>query len=129
MSDFVAVGLGAILGANARYWVSTLVADWLGVGFPYGTFLVNAAGSFLLGLAYSALARDAGLTGAAQLAATTGLLGAFTTFSTFSYETVALARQGAPGLALVNALGSVAVGLAAGGGGLALGHFLAEVAR
>jgi CrcB protein len=125
MSAYVAVGIGAVFGANARYWVSTLIANRYGARFPYATLAINITGSFLLGLAYSALAPEIGLTGSRQLLLATGFLGAYTTFSTFTYETLALLRQGSPRLAVLNVAGSATLGLAAAGGGLLVGRLLA----
>ena len=121
MGAYLWVGLGGILGANARYAVSTLAAGRLGGAFPYGTFVVNATGSFLISLFLTAVADHVGAE--ARLFVATGFLGAYTTFSTFAYETIDLARRAEVRAALSNALGSTAVGVA----GAALGILLADV--
>ena len=120
MGAYLCVGLGGILGANARYAVSTLAASRLGLAFPYGTFVVNATGSLLMGLFLTAVADH--VAAEARLFVATGFLGAYTTFSTFAYETIALARRAEVGAALANALGSAAVGVA----GATLGILLAD---
>lgn len=85
---------GGAVGTGARYLVSGWVLGWLGSSFPYGTLVVNVLGSFLLGvLMHVGLTLDMSPT--VRLALTTGLMGGFTTFSTFSYETVRLLEDGA----------------------------------
>jgi fluoride exporter len=121
MWPYLLIALAGVLGANARYLVSTWVANRAGVGFPYGTFLINASGSFAIGLLLELIADRFGNNSDARFIVATGFLGAYTTFSTFGYETVALIRQGAIRLALVNALGSAAVGVAGAGLGIAIG--------
>jgi CrcB protein len=101
------VALGAAVGAPLRFLVDRAVG---GREFPWGTLAVNVAGSFLLGL----LAGGARHVDTPLLAlAGTGFCGALTTYSTFGYETVRLLQDGATPLAVLNAVGSVAVGLAA----------------
>jgi CrcB protein len=101
---------GAALGAPARYLVDRAIQARHRCGFPWGTFTVNVSGSFLLGL----IAASAMATSKPSLALCgTGFCGAFTTYSTFAYETLLLARKGNRFRSILNALGSVAVGLAA----------------
>jgi len=103
----VLVALGAAVGAPLRYLVDRAVGAR---NFPWGTFVVNVVGSFLLGLLAGG-ARHA--SGPVLALAGTGFCGALTTYSTFGYETVRLFQDGAKPLAVLNALGSVAAGLAA----------------
>jgi len=103
----VLVALGAAVGAPLRYLVDRFVQARHDSLFPWGTFAVNVAGSFLLGL-LAVCARGPGL---ALLG--TGFCGALTTYSTFGYETVRLLQERARGLAALNVAGSVAAGLAA----------------
>lgn len=110
LNAFLLIGLGGMLGANARYLVSTGAANRFGVDFPYGTFLVNVTGSVLLGLILTLVADFSGAAEARYLLAT-GFLGAYTTFSTFTYETIALVRGGEVRRALVNVLGSTTAGV------------------
>lgn len=114
------IALGGALGAVARYGVGSWIHAWAGSAFPWGTFAINAAGSFLIGFSLRYLE---GLSAAPELRAllTVGFLGAFTTFSTFSYETFSLVQDGAWARAGLYALGSLLVGLVAVGSGLALG--------
>ncbi len=118
----LAVALGGAVGAVARYGVGLVALRLWGGPFPVGTWAVNLAGSFLIGLALPTLLEQPV---AVRLALVTGFLGAFTTFSAFSLETAALWEAGRPGLALLNAAGSVVLGLAAVGLGLWIGRALA----
>jgi CrcB protein len=110
---------GGALGAPARYVTDRLVQSRHASGFPWGTFVVNTVGSLILGTVL-------GSTASPELVALvgTGFCGALTTYSTFGYETVALASRRAWLIAVLNALGSIAAGLGAAGLGLALGAAL-----
>jgi CrcB protein len=105
--------LGGAVGSGARYLLSGWVLDRLGPAFPSGTLAVNALGSFLLG-ALMFLGVEAGmLSPTARLALTTGVMGGFTTYSTFSYETMRYLQDGAWTLALLNVVATVVGCLAA----------------
>ncbi|MBX3071089.1 MAG: fluoride efflux transporter CrcB [Thermomicrobiales bacterium] len=84
------VGIGGFLGANARYFMSRAILDRFGTAFPWGTLTVNIIGSFLIGVIMEFLIRRSGLDPAYRLFLVVGVLGGFTTFSSFSYETVVL---------------------------------------
>jgi CrcB protein len=112
----VAGGCGALL----RYEVELAVRRWLGPSFPYGTLMINVSGSFLLGL-LAGLAEAHGIRPGLVTVVGTGLLGAYTTYSTFTFDTVGLAERGRAGAAAVNVAASLALGLAAAGLGLAAG--------
>lgn len=120
MSALVAVASGGALGAVARYLASGWVQDATGGFFPWGTLVVNAVGSFLLGFSMIWLQSTLASSEVRALV-TIGFLGSFTTFSTFSYETLALVRDGAWWRAGGYAAGSMALGLGAvvAGGALA----------
>ena len=109
------VALGGALGSVARYAFSAVAVRWLGAGFPYGTLFVNVTGSFTIGLLAALVASDGRpLLGAdARAFLLVGVLGGFTTFSSFSLETLNLARSGALGPAILNVAGSVVLCLAA----------------
>nr|WP_239000797.1 fluoride efflux transporter CrcB [Jiangella asiatica] len=102
------VAAGAAVGAPLRYVVDRLVHERLGGAFPWGTLLVNVVGSFVLGLVMGSAADD----GVVSLVGV-GFCGALTTYSTFSYETLRLAEDGAWRHAVGNVALSVAAGLAA----------------
>ncbi len=118
MQPFVLIAIGAIIGANARYAVSNWAAHRFGTGFPVGTLLVNVSGSLLLAALITATAALLGMDEEARLLAGTGFCGAYTTFSTFAYETLALARRGAVGHAVLNVVANVVLGLAAATAGV-----------
>jgi CrcB protein len=101
-----AVAVGGALGALARFGASNWVHGVAGTAFPWGTMVVNVSGSFLFGLLYRWL-ESTTATPALRAGVLIGLLGAFTTFSTFSYEAVVLVRDGQYGRALVYVVGSV----------------------
>lgn len=113
----VYIALGGAAGAVLRYGVGGWIHGWAGPGFPWGTFVVNVSGSFLIGLSFRWLESTAASPETRALV-TIGLLGAFTTFSTYSYETVALLRDGEWGRGAAYALGSLVLGLLAVGAGL-----------
>jgi CrcB protein len=109
MSQLLAVALGGSFGAVARFLVSSGIYQWLGRGFPYGTLVVNIVGSFLIGMLTEALIlQRVAMTVEYRAAILTGFIGAFTTFSTFSLETIYLIEQGSLTKAALNVLLSVA---------------------
>jgi CrcB protein len=115
------IGCGGFVGAILRYLISGWVYTLSGGDFPLGTLVVNLVGSLLLGLVLG-LADHLVLHPQALLFLTIGLLGAFTTFSTFSYETWALVEVGSYGKALLNMAGSLLLGLIAVLVGLTVGR-------
>ena len=122
MTRFLAVGAGGFLGAIARYAVGLLVARFWSGEFPLATFLINVSGSFVLGFFMALSAERLGLDPAWRLLVATGFVGAYTTFSTFEYETHRLIELGATAWALANVVASVLVGFVA----LRLGAALAR---
>ncbi len=120
MSSLLYVALGGAVGAVARYGVGVAAVRW-STSAPWGTWGVNALGCLLIGLALPLVRADG-----PRLALVVGVLGSFTTFSTYSADTVLLWEAGRRGLALANAAGSVAVGVLFVGLGLALGRHFAS---
>lgn len=118
------IGLGGFLGANARFWVSTWVVQRLGSQFPWGTLVVNLSGSLLLGVLLAWAANHTAFDPRARLFLVTGFFGAYTTFSTFANESVALLQGGDWIGALGNILGTNAVCLAGALVGLIVGSRL-----
>ena len=106
MERYLLVALGGALGSLLRYLLGAWVQGLLGPGFPWSTLLVNALGSLLIG-AVVRLSLEGALSGEARLFLAVGVLGGFTTFSSFSYETLALVQDGEVLLALAYALGSL----------------------
>jgi CrcB protein len=123
MKEMLWIGVGGFAGANARYLLGTWIAERLGASFPYGTFVINITGSFALGLLV-ALIEGHGLSPVVRLSLAIGFLGAYTTFSTFTFETLRLIENGNALLALTNAVGSLVVGLLAGLLGMVVGRAL-----
>jgi fluoride exporter len=118
------ITLGSALGGVARYWASNLVTLWLGVGFPWGTLLVNISGSFVIGLFATLSGPDGRMitTPDARQFVMVGVCGGYTTFSSFSLQTLTLMQAGDSGRAALNVIGSVALCLAA----VWLGHLAAQ---
>ena len=107
------VFLGAGLGGALRHGVNVGAAKLFGFGFPFGTFIVNVVGSFIMGLFVGYFAYRSGIPQHVRLFLTTGILGGFTTFSSFSLDAALLIERNSFGLAAGYILGSVAAGLAA----------------
>ncbi|PID42117.1 MAG: fluoride efflux transporter CrcB [Proteobacteria bacterium] len=94
MINMLVIAIGGALGAIARYSLVGWISEWLGKSYPYGTWLVNILGSFLIGVAYIFVIEKFHATPEIRSLAMVGFLGAFTTFSTFSLETVSLLQNG-----------------------------------
>lgn len=125
MSELLLVGTGGFLGAIVRYALGGWVAGRTGPGFPYETLLINVTGCFAIGL-FMTLAVDAfAWPPSARLFVAVGFLGAYTTFSTFGYETMKLLEGGSFMPALINCLASVTAGLIAVWLGIAAGRVVA----
>jgi CrcB protein len=108
---FLAVSIGGILGANTRYLVSLYIAERLGTAFPYGTLLINVTGSLIIGFFLTLAVERFNLDPLWRLFFATGFLGAYTTFSSYTFETAQLVRDGSYGLAFVYLFGSVLAGM------------------
>ena len=124
MRTLVALSIAGAIGTLARYGVEGWVSDRTGGGFPWGTFVVNITGAFLLGLVFTVLTERLTLAAWVRSAVAIGFFGAYTTFSTLSFETYRLGEDGALGLAAANVLGSAAAGLVAVYLGVVLGRTL-----
>ncbi|MBO0902491.1 fluoride efflux transporter CrcB [Jiella sonneratiae] len=120
MFNVFIVALGGGIGAALRHLAGLAAIRLLGPGFPYATMFVNVVGSFVMGAFIELLARRLGASAELRLFFATGVLGGFTTFSSFSLDTALLYERGDLLLAAVYVLGSVVLGLAALFAGLAL---------
>ncbi|MGE0747339.1 MAG: CrcB family protein [Rhodospirillales bacterium] len=124
MAEFAAglawVALGSALGGAARFIVSELALRWLGGPMPWGTLAVNVTGAFALGALAAAGHGGTGALAAVWQLAAVGVLGSYTTVSSFSLQTLSLWRAGAHGAAMANVALSLALGLAAAAAGLAV---------
>ncbi len=118
------IALGGAIGAVSRYGLQGLVYRFTGTAFPYGTLVVNLTGCFLIGWIMAVTEDRFVLSPLVRVFLTIGILGGFTTFSSFAYETLALMRDGEWIWALANAAGSVVLGLAAAFLGMAMGRLL-----
>jgi CrcB protein len=119
---YVAISIGAVLGANTRYLLGGWLSTQLGSAFPYSTFVINVTGSLAIGLVLG-LASDRIMPWWWRPGVAIGFLGSYTTFSTFSYETLNLIGEGSYLPAVANIGGSVAAALA----GVSLGVAIARL--
>lgn len=122
MEKFLLISTGAVLGANARYWLGVWCAEKWGTTFPYGTLLINLTGSLLLGFFMTLATERFLLDPRWRFLIAIGFLGAYTTFSTYTYESYSLLAKGQWIAGLFNLLGSSLLGLL----GVGLGVFLAK---
>jgi fluoride exporter len=106
---FLWVALGGALGSLARYTLGAWIFSRMGTRFPYGTFVINITGCFIIGMALTILDTHMELPSAWRLAVPIGFVGAYTTFSTFEFETYRLA-EGRPAIALLYVGSSVVLG-------------------
>jgi CrcB protein len=120
MWNVILVAAGGALGSVLRYGTGLAATRMLGAGFPWGTLIVNVAGSFVIGLFIEMIARRFEASEPLRLLLVTGFLGGFTTFSSFSLDAMALIERGATGLALLYMAASFGLSLLAVAAGLAL---------
>lgn len=119
------VALGGAIGSVARYGVGSLAAQLFGAAFPYGTLVVNLTGSFLISIIMHVALAGTAISLEMRIFLTTGIMGGFTTYSSFNYETLALINQRAYGLAGLNVAATVVGCFLTGVLGLAAGRALA----
>jgi fluoride exporter len=112
MLKYLLVGVGGFAGAVSRYWVGTFVTQRMGLRFPYGTFLINVSGCFLIGFFMHLLAERGVLNTHLLYIIVIGFIGAYTTFSTFEYETMRVFQDGQLGIGLLYLGSSILVGFA-----------------
>ena len=124
MGEIGAIAAGGALGAVMRFWVSGGIYAWLGRDFPYGTLTVNLIGSFIIGIAFVLLTERLTLGAEVRSFVLIGFLGAFTTFSTCSLETLILLQEGLLFKAAANILLSVLLCIIATWGGIILAKSL-----
>lgn len=122
MTNIVIIGVGGFIGAVARYGIAIWIGQRWGRSFPLGTFIINVTGSFLIGLLMTVMAERFTENPQWRLFLVVGFLGAYTTFSTFEYETGALLKDSEWLYAGLNVVLSVVVGFAA----LKLGEVIAK---
>jgi len=125
LTKILSIGLGGFIGATLRYITSDFVSRFTTAGgFPYGTFVVNMVGCLLIGFLAGVADSRAFFTATTRAFIFTGVLGAFTTFSTFSYETMRLVQNGQTTPALTNLGAQIILGLISVWGGLQLARLV-----
>lgn len=115
---YASVALGGACGASLRFFISQLILNWLGKGFPFATLIVNISGSFLMGTLYGLIEQGTIEVSIYRTLIGIGFLGAFTTFSTFSLDTLLLFQQGAIFKAIMNIFLNFSLCLLAAGLGM-----------
>ncbi|MGA8086732.1 MAG: fluoride efflux transporter CrcB [Terracidiphilus sp.] len=124
MQKYFFIAVGGSLGAIARYWVGSAVANRLGTKFPYGTLVINISACIIIGFSLTYLGKRAELNPAWRFLIATGFVGAYSTFSTYEWETLSTLRTGAFSMAALYAIGSLLLGLVAAWGGAVLGEVI-----
>jgi len=124
MTRFLLVCLGGALGSGARYLTALAAVAAFGAAFPFGTLIVNVAGSFLIAFVMHMSIATSLVSPELRLLLTTGVLGGFTTYSTFNQETLVYFREGAWSVAAINLTATVIGCLAAGLAGFALARMV-----
>jgi fluoride exporter len=113
VQKYFLIAVGGALGSLARYWVGVTIYSRLGTRFPYGTFVVNLTACVLIGFSLAFLGRRVDLSPAWRFLVPIGFIGAYSTFSTFEYETFSNLQNGAFVIAALYVIASVVLGLAA----------------
>jgi fluoride exporter len=110
MTKYWMVGIGGFIGAIARFWVGGYISNRMGTRFPYGTFVINCTGSFLIGFIMTLLAERTHWSPNWRYLIPVGFIGAYTTFSTFEFETLRSIQEGEMLMASLNVALSVLIG-------------------
>lgn len=123
MARVLAIAAAGAVGSLARYWLSALVQRWAGTPFPWGTFAVNIIGSFLFGLIWTLAEERLVISTEMRIMLLTGFMGAFTTFSTFAFETGLFVRDSQWMLVFGNIAAQIIIGISAVLLGIRVGQF------
>lgn len=124
LQKYLLIAIGGALGSVARYWVGSSVASRMGIRFPYGTLIVNLSACFIIGFSMTYLGKRAELNSAWRFFIPAGFVGAYSTFSTYEWETLSNIRAGAYSIAGLYAVGSLLLGLIGAWGGSVLAEFV-----
>jgi CrcB protein len=124
LQKYLFIALGGALGSMARYWVGSTIGNRMGFRFPYGTLIVNITACLIIGFSLTYMSKRADLNPAWRFLIPIGFIGAYSTFSTYEWETLSELRAGAFFLAALYAGGSLILGLAATWAGAALAEVL-----
>lgn len=122
MLKYLMVGVGGCLGSILRFWLGTYIGSRMGTRFPYGTFVINITGSFLIGLVFALITARSQWSPNWRYLIPIGFIGGYTTFSSFEYETLLTIQAGQVGLGLLYVVLSVVVGFVAVWGGVVMGR-------
>ena len=124
MLKYLFIAAGGALGSVVRYWVGSTISGRMGTRFPYGTLVINMTACVILGFTLTYFSKLADLNPAWRFLVPIGFIGAYSTFSTYEWETLSTLRSGAFFLAALYAVGSLVLGLAATWCGTALADLL-----
>ena len=124
VQKYLLIAAGGALGSVARYWLTSVISNRLGFRFPYGTLAVNISSCLVIGFVMTWFGERLELHAGYRFLVAVGFIGAYSTFSTYEWETLSTLRSGAFALATVYALGSLALGLSATWCGSVLAEFL-----
>ncbi len=124
MQKYLLIAVGGAVGSIARYWVGSTVANRMGTRFPYGTFVINITACVIIGFSLTFLAKRVDLSPAWRFLVPVGFIGAYSTFSTYEWETLSTLRAGAFFLAALYAVSSLILGLVAVWGGSVLAELI-----
>jgi CrcB protein len=124
LQKYFFIAVGGSLGAIARYWVGSEVANRLGTKFPYGTLVINITACIIIGFSITYLGKRTELNPAWRFLIPVGFVGAYSTFSTYEWETLSSLRTGAFSLAALYAIGSLILGILAAWGGAVLAEVI-----
>jgi CrcB protein len=124
LQKYLLIAFGGALGSMARYWVGSTIGSRMGTKFPYGTFVINITACMIIGFSLTFLAKRADLNPAWRFLVPVGFIGAYSTFSTYEWETLSTIRSGAFLLAAFYAVSSLILGLAAVWGGSVIAEIL-----
>lgn len=113
MQKYLLIAVGGALGSMARYWVGATISGRWGAKFPYGTFVINLTACLIIGFVLTLLGKRAGLNPAWRYLIPIGFIGAYSTFSTYEWETLSTLRSGAVAMAALYAFASLFLGLMA----------------
>jgi CrcB protein len=113
LQKYLLIAAGGALGSIARYWVGSTIAGRMGTKLPYGTFVINLSACVIIGFSLTYLGKHIELSPAWRFLIPIGFIGAYSTFSTYEWETLSTLRSGAFALAALYAVGSLIAGLAA----------------
>ena len=124
MQKYLLIAAGGALGSVARFWVGSTISGRIGARFPYGTFVINITACVIIGFTLTYMGKRADLNPAWRYLLPVGFIGAYSTFSTYEWETLSTLRSGAFAMGALYSVGSLILGLAAVWAGTALADLL-----